>query len=568
MDVAGEGGAGPITAAFDDLGEVTQSVRAYSGLSGQTLTYAFYPDGSRSAMTTPGGNFSYDYDADGRYTSMGSPVGTAYASYLDNGWQQSRTLPNGILSTYSLNAVGALTGLPSTLSSNPVSSFSSFSYDGVFNLTGFSANYGTGGTLPNGSRSFGYDTKDRLTSSSIPTSGTTTVSSTFGFDSAGNRNNVNGASVPFNSDNQLSAPGNWFDGAGNPGSYGGNYFTSDPESRITAVGSANTETYRADGLRASKTVGSATTYYLYDGGEPIVELNSAGAVTALNVFAPDGLVARTAGSATTEYVFDQQGNVADRTDTTGAVQSITQYDAWGNEQAISGTPSDPFGYNAQSGYYLDRETGLYLCQHRFYDPVGGIWLNRDPIGYGGGTNLYGYCSGRPIGWADGSGHQAEEDDYDDSEQADAERISEAIGRIEPAPTPAADPAGACAQADADTLQRGGDPLDPPDLAGLIGPGSDPFPGIYKLPENPESRPYVGQSGDLRARLTYWGRTGMIYGPDDPSVEIVPVYGGKTQREIAEQQLINSLGGIENLSNKRNPIGPQRAHLMPQDPFEP
>ncbi|MHB8635741.1 MAG: hypothetical protein ACYC96_04635, partial [Fimbriimonadaceae bacterium] len=48
-------------------------------------------------------------------------------------------------------------------------------------------------------------------------------------------------------DNQLSAPGNWFDGNGNPGSYGGNYFTSDPESRITAVGSANTDTYRADG---------------------------------------------------------------------------------------------------------------------------------------------------------------------------------------------------------------------------------------------------------------------------------------------------------------------------------
>ncbi|MHB8637662.1 MAG: RHS repeat-associated core domain-containing protein [Fimbriimonadaceae bacterium] len=114
-------------------------------------------------------------------------------------------------------------------------------------------------------------------------------------------------------------------------------------------------------------------------------------------------MARTAGSSTTDYVFDQQGNVADRTDTSGAVQSVTQYDAWGNEQAISGTPSDPFGYNAQSGYYLDRETGLYLCQHRFYDPVGGIWLNRDPIGYGGGTNLYGYCAGGPVGGADRSG---------------------------------------------------------------------------------------------------------------------------------------------------------------------
>ena len=170
----------------------------------------------------------------------------------------------------------------------------------------------------------------------------------------------------------------------------------DPENRVTLFGSTVAAAYRADGLRASKSSGSGTTYFLYDGGEPIVELNSSGSVTALNVFAPDGLVARTAGETTTEYVFDQQGNVADRTDTSGTIQSITQYDGWGNEQAISGTPTDPFGYNAQWGYYLDRETGLYLCQHRFYDPANGRWLNRDPIGYAGGTNVYGYCASGPM----------------------------------------------------------------------------------------------------------------------------------------------------------------------------
>ena len=173
---------------------------------------------------------------------------------------------------------------------------------------------------------------------------------------------------------------------------------------MTLFGSTVAATYRADGLRASKSSGSGTTYFLYDGGEPIVELNSSGSVTALNVFAPDGLVARTAGETTTEYVFDQQGNVADRTDTSGTIQSITQYDGWGNEQIISGTDTDPFGYNAQSGYYLDRETGLYLCQHRFYDPANGRWLSRDPVGHAGGTNLYGYVRGHPELRSDPSGH--------------------------------------------------------------------------------------------------------------------------------------------------------------------
>ena len=394
-------GTGSITDSFDDLNEVTQSARTYTGIAAKTLTYTRYPDGSRSAMTTPAGNFTYSYDGDGRYTSMSSPAGAYGASYYDNGWEYTRWLANGIVSSYTYNAVGALT----SLSTGSTSSFSSFSYDGVFNLKGFSANYGSGSTLPNGARTFGYDSKDRLTASSIPTSSTTTVSSTFGFDSAGNRTGVNSTTIPFNSDNQCSSSGYTFDGNGNPTTYNNTSLSFDPENRVSAIGSTSSATYRADGLRAKKTTGSGTTYYLYDGGEPIIEMNSSGTVTALNVFAPDGLCARQVGSATTEYVFDQQGNVADRTDTSGTTQSVTQYDAWGAEQIISGSDTDPFGYNARSGYYLDRETGLYLCQHRFYDPANGRWLNRDPIGFRGGTNLYGYCAGGPVGGADSRGLQ-------------------------------------------------------------------------------------------------------------------------------------------------------------------
>ena len=71
----------------------------------------------------------------------------------------------------------------------------------------------------------------------------------------------------------------------------------------------------------------------------------------------------------------------------------------------SAANADPFAYNAQSGYYLDRETGLYLCGFRYYDPVNARWLNRDPIGFSGGINLYGYCQQNPIGWVDWSGEQ-------------------------------------------------------------------------------------------------------------------------------------------------------------------
>lgn len=55
----------------------------------------------------------------------------------------------------------------------------------------------------------------------------------------------------------------------------------------------------------------------------------------------------------------------------------------------SALATDPYqGYEAQHGYYLDSETGLYLCTFRHYDPLYGRWLTRDPIGYAGGINLF------------------------------------------------------------------------------------------------------------------------------------------------------------------------------------
>jgi hypothetical protein len=43
-----------------------------------------------------------------------------------------------------------------------------------------------------------------------------------------------------------------------------------------------------------------------------------------------------------------------------------------------------------------------------------------------------------------------------------------------------------------------------------------------------------------------------------------VSGGKTAREFAEQQKIDDFDGIGGLLNKRNPIGPRRFDLLPED----
>ena len=63
------------------------------------------------------------------------------------------------------------------------------------------------------------------------------------------------------------------------------------------------------------------------------------------------------------------------------------------------------GFGGQFGYYKDGATGLYLLTHRYYDAGAGRFLTRDPIGYGGGMNLYGYAEGNPVNESDPSGFQ-------------------------------------------------------------------------------------------------------------------------------------------------------------------
>ncbi len=83
------------------------------------------------------------------------------------------------------------------------------------------------------------------------------------------------------------------------------------------------------------------------------------------------------------------------------------YDACGVRTVATSDPSagsDPYaGYGRHYGYYTDWETGLQLCGQRHYDSAAGRWLNRDPISFAGGVNVYEYCGNGPVGMSDASG---------------------------------------------------------------------------------------------------------------------------------------------------------------------
>ncbi|HEY3413121.1 MAG TPA: RHS repeat-associated core domain-containing protein [Armatimonadota bacterium] len=133
-------------------------------------------------------------------------------------------------------------------------------------------------------------------------------------------------------------------------------------------------------------------------------MNASGTVTAVNTFGADGLVSRRVGSASTFYMFDSKGNAANQI--TSGVATNIGFDAFGARQLNGNT--NVFQYGAQWGYYTDAETttGLVVCGHRYYDPATGRWLTRDPIGYSGGINLYGYVGGDPVNGSDPSGYSA------------------------------------------------------------------------------------------------------------------------------------------------------------------
>jgi len=391
-----------VTKTYNNADAVISTTQQFVGsaIATQTTNYTYWPNGLRKTMANIAGNWAYAYDDEGRYTSMTSPAATAYAAYQNNDWESGRAagVGTGIGTDYAQNPLGQTNVVWNWNSggSNMVSRYYGATFDGAFNLAGLSAQVPTV-SAQTGTIGYGYDTKDRLTGEVSPATGGSTQ--THAYDTAGNATTIRGASgYTYNSDNQRTASGLAYDGNGSPTSYGP-AMTFDPAKRLTSFGSSFSYGYRPDNLRAWKQVGSSRTYFLYDGSQPVAELNSSGTVTATNVFAPDGLVARKQAGSWIYYQFDLQGNVAQRLDGSGNILSSSTYDAYGKEFTTA-TLYDPFSYNGSSGYYHDLESDLYYCQNRYYDLYAGRWLTRDPISLTGGLNLYSYCAGQPVGNVD------------------------------------------------------------------------------------------------------------------------------------------------------------------------
>jgi len=99
--------------------------------------------------------------------------------------------------------------------------------------------------------------------------------------------------------------------------------------------------------------------------------------------------------------FDGNGNLVELLDVSdgdpNAVASVAsyQYDPYGNLLTSAGEAAEAFPLRFSSKY-SDGETGLAYFGYRYYDSGMGRWMNRDPIGEIGGTNLYAYVENTPL----------------------------------------------------------------------------------------------------------------------------------------------------------------------------
>jgi RHS repeat-associated protein len=173
--------------------------------------------------------------------------------------------------------------------------------------------------------------------------------------------------------------------------------------RVTKDG-AEVARYAYDplGRRVEKVVGGVTTSFSYDGNDVHRQIVGVATFRYVHGLAMDEPLAveDAVGALIQEHV-DALGSIVKRTDSTGAVVSVRDYDAYG--QLRNGPAMSGYSY---TGREWDNETTLFYYRARYYESTTGRFLGEDPIDLAGGINQYTYAKSNPVRWRDPLGLQA------------------------------------------------------------------------------------------------------------------------------------------------------------------
>jgi RHS repeat-associated protein len=267
-----------------------------------------------------------------------------------------------------------------------------------------------------------YDGIYRLTNETIASDPSQVNGSVaYGLDPVGNRLSdtsslagINSGSFGYNADDEVNTE--TYDNNGNTLSAGGKNFTYDAENHLTGMnvgGAVVSIVYDAFGNRVAKTVNGVTTQYLVEddvnptGYPQVLDELTGGAVTRTYTYGLQRISEnQVADGAWTPsfYGYDGGGNVRQLTNVSGSVTDTYEYDAFGNKINSTGTTPNNYLYRAEQ---YDSDLGLYYLRARYYNPLTGRFLSRDPEDGKAfdpaSLHKYVYAGGDPLNVIDPSG---------------------------------------------------------------------------------------------------------------------------------------------------------------------
>jgi RHS repeat-associated protein len=337
-------------------------------------------------------------------TSLTNPFGeVATFQYDANSRLIRKNLANGTYTTYSYNSRGFLTGIYNYKSDGTLLTYATYTYDAVGNRLSMST--------PEGNYTYSYDAIYRLTGEVNPIGGTYSYT----YDAVGNRLSMthNGQTINYVYDagNKLLQAGNTtftYDGNGNMVSKTENgqtttyvYNYEDKMIQVNLPNGSIVYSYDHSGKRIAKTAGGVTIDYYFDGDDLITEAQGANILAYYTQ--GQGLLSQRRNNASYFYHYDGLGSTKALTDANQNIQNTTKYDAWGSILQSSGTITNPYLYVGELGYYGDADAGMYLLTQRWYNPVVGRFVVRDPLKPPNQVNFFHYVSDNPIEYTDPSG---------------------------------------------------------------------------------------------------------------------------------------------------------------------
>ncbi|MHB1401827.1 MAG: RHS repeat-associated core domain-containing protein [Thiobacillus sp.] len=400
-----------IALGYDSQGRLASRLDS-DGVNANTA-YTYRPGGRIETLIYPSGrSVTYSYDTQGRVSQVTTePASVAPVTVLADNFvygypfagPQSFSYGNGADFSQTLDQDYR----PAAAIDGPRNKV--LAYDPAGNITSLA-------DIDNSLLSFSYDSMDRLTGASD------TVANSFGnlawtYDPNGNRESEtrNAGTEPY-----AYSPPNWLYQKG-----------SDPRTKTasgntassTAIGSF---TYDGFNRLATSVTAAETTTYTYNAlGERMKKINQNGLSTVFH-YGPNGelLWEKDANGNTRAYVWldgrplvridndasiyyyhvDHLGTPQAMTNSMGAVVWKADYEPFGKATVKVNTVENNLRF---PGQYYDRETGLHYNYFRDYDPSTGRYIESDPIGLDGGSNIYGYANQNPVTFTDPLGLTAE-----------------------------------------------------------------------------------------------------------------------------------------------------------------